>query len=83
MLNNIQNKVSPSNYVIVSLFQVIKPTLSKWSESNHVRIVTTGEFHVLYLTSQGHLFSCGSNDVGQLGRHTNTTEGESPGIFLC
>ncbi|XP_073943044.1 HECT and RLD domain containing E3 ubiquitin ligase 4 isoform X2 [Choristoneura fumiferana] len=59
---------------------VIRPTLSKWRESSHVRMVTTGEFHALYLTSQGHLFSCGNNDVGQLGRHTSTTEGESPAL---
>ncbi|KAL0832902.1 hypothetical protein ABMA28_001047 [Loxostege sticticalis] len=57
---------------------VIKPTLSKWKESNHIRLVAAGEFHTLYLTNHGHLFSCGSNEVGQLGRHTESREGKHP-----
>ncbi|XP_053604119.1 probable E3 ubiquitin-protein ligase HERC4 isoform X3 [Plodia interpunctella] len=58
---------------------VIKPTLSKWKESNHVWSVSAGEFHALYLTQGGHLYSCGSNEVGQLGRHTEK-DGKSPGL---
>ncbi|XP_023933810.2 probable E3 ubiquitin-protein ligase HERC4 isoform X2 [Bicyclus anynana] len=49
---------------------VIKPTLSKWSESNHIQCIEAGQFHTLYLTTAGHLYSCGSNEVGQLGRST-------------
>lgn len=59
--------------------QVIRPTLSKWRESNHVKSVAAGEFHSLYLTNSGHLYSCGNNDVGQLGRHTDHKEGKAPG----
>ncbi|GBP76331.1 E3 ISG15--protein ligase Herc6, partial [Eumeta japonica] len=46
---------------------IIKPTLSKWEECNRIRSVAAGEFHVLYLTTQGKLYSCGNNEVGQLG----------------
>ncbi|XP_059046133.1 probable E3 ubiquitin-protein ligase HERC4 isoform X2 [Achroia grisella] len=49
---------------------VIKPTLSKWKESHHIRCIAAGEFFALYLTKQGRLYSCGSNEVGQLGRQT-------------
>ncbi|CAG4993690.1 unnamed protein product [Parnassius apollo] len=59
---------------------VIKPTLSKWKESNHLQLVAAGEFHTLYLTNHGHLYSCGSNDVGQLGRQTESSDGESPDL---
>ncbi|CAH2071120.1 unnamed protein product, partial [Iphiclides podalirius] len=59
---------------------VIKPTLSNWKESNHLQLVAAGEFHTLYLTNQGHLYSCGNNDVGQLGRQTESTDGESPDL---
>ncbi|XP_030028644.1 probable E3 ubiquitin-protein ligase HERC4 isoform X2 [Manduca sexta] len=59
---------------------VIKPTLSKWCESNRIQSVAAGEFHTLYLTNNGHLYSCGSNDVGQLGRHTESNEGKSPAL---
>ncbi|XP_013171805.1 PREDICTED: probable E3 ubiquitin-protein ligase HERC4 isoform X1 [Papilio xuthus] len=59
---------------------VIKPTLSKWKESNHLQVVAAGEFHTLYLTNNGHLYSCGSNDVGQLGRHTQSSDGETPDL---
>ncbi|XP_052749366.1 probable E3 ubiquitin-protein ligase HERC4 isoform X2 [Galleria mellonella] len=59
---------------------VIKPTLSKWSESHHVRCIAAGEFFVLYLTNQGHLYSCGSNEAGQLGRHTDSNEGRMPDL---
>ncbi|XP_063377365.1 probable E3 ubiquitin-protein ligase HERC4 [Cydia fagiglandana] len=59
---------------------VLKPTFSKWSESNHVQTVTAGEFHALYLTSNGHLYSCGNNDVGQLGRHTSSLDGSYPAL---
>lgn len=45
-----------------------------------MRGVAAGEFHTLYLTSQGHLYSCGSNEVGQLGRHTDSenSKGKTP-----
>ncbi|XP_072939555.1 probable E3 ubiquitin-protein ligase HERC4 isoform X2 [Epargyreus clarus] len=59
---------------------VIKPTLSKWRESNHIKAVAAGEFHTLYLTNVGHLYSCGSNEVGQLGRHTKDTDGKNPAL---
>ncbi|KAL4716608.1 hypothetical protein ACJJTC_008243, partial [Scirpophaga incertulas] len=58
---------------------IVKPTLSLWNESPHIRVVAAGEFHTLYLTEQGHLYSCGSNEVGQLGRHTDGKEGKVPG----
>ncbi|XP_041971239.1 probable E3 ubiquitin-protein ligase HERC4 isoform X2 [Aricia agestis] len=57
---------------------VIKPTLSNWKESQHVQSVAAGEFHTLYLTDVGHLYSCGSNDVGQLGRQTEAVDGKCP-----
>ncbi|CAH2991766.1 unnamed protein product [Chilo suppressalis] len=57
---------------------IIKPTLSKWKESDNIRGVATGEFHALYLTNHGNLYSCGSNEVGQLGRHTDSKEGRTP-----
>ncbi|KAG7307788.1 hypothetical protein JYU34_006381 [Plutella xylostella] len=59
---------------------VIKPTLSKWEESSHIKSVSAGEFHVLYLTSQGRLYSCGNNEVGQLGRSAQNSEGKHPGL---
>ncbi|KAM3967385.1 HECT and RLD domain containing E3 ubiquitin ligase 4 [Aphomia sociella] len=59
---------------------VIKPTLSKWRESQHIKCVAAGEFFVLYLTNQGHLYSCGSNEVGQLGRLTYYNEGRTPSL---
>lgn len=46
-----------------------------------MKAIAAGEFHALYLTSQGHLYSCGNNDVGQLGRHQETDEGKYPGIM--
>ncbi|XP_068631040.1 probable E3 ubiquitin-protein ligase HERC4 isoform X2 [Battus philenor] len=63
-----------------SLDLVIKPTLSKWKESNHLQIIAAGEFHTLYLTNHGHLYSVGSNDVGQLGRQTENVDGETPDL---
>ncbi|XP_049870394.1 probable E3 ubiquitin-protein ligase HERC4 [Pectinophora gossypiella] len=57
---------------------IIKPTLSKWRESSHLKLVAAGEFHTLYLTSQGSLYSCGSNEVGQLGRNSHGKDGKSP-----
>ncbi|CAH0763694.1 unnamed protein product [Diatraea saccharalis] len=59
---------------------IIKPMLSKWKESNHIRGIAAGEFHTLYLTNQGNLYSCGSNEVGQLGRNTDSKEGKIPGF---
>ncbi|CAH0605431.1 unnamed protein product [Chrysodeixis includens] len=59
---------------------VIRPTLSKWRESNHLKSVAAGEFHSLYLTNSGHLYSCGNNDVGQLGRNTDHKEGKIPAL---
>ncbi|XP_050562405.1 probable E3 ubiquitin-protein ligase HERC3 isoform X1 [Spodoptera frugiperda] len=59
---------------------VIKPTLSKWRESNHIKAVAAGEFHTMYLTNSGHLYSCGNNEVGQLGRHTDNREGKTPAL---
>ncbi|KAJ8727556.1 hypothetical protein PYW07_001675 [Mythimna separata] len=63
-----------------SLDLVIKPTLSKWRESNHIKAVAAGEFHTMYLTNTGHLYSCGNNEVGQLGRHTDNREGKTPAL---
>ncbi|XP_034829545.1 probable E3 ubiquitin-protein ligase HERC4 isoform X1 [Maniola hyperantus] len=63
-----------------SLDLVIKPTLSKWRESSHIQCVEAGEFHTLYLTNMGHLYSCGSNEVGQLGRHTDSIRGQFPAL---
>lgn len=60
--------------------QVIKPTLSKWRESNHIQSIAAGEFHTLYLTNNGHLYSCGNNEVGQLGRYTESKDGKNPGV---
>lgn len=57
---------------------VIKPTLSTWKESSHIKIIAAGEFHTMYLTINGHLYSCGNNEVGQLGRYTEKTEGKFP-----
>ncbi|XP_047510210.1 probable E3 ubiquitin-protein ligase HERC4 isoform X1 [Pieris napi] len=61
---------------------IIKPTISKWKESGHVQSVAAGEFHSLYLTNIGHLYSCGNNDVGQLGRHTKDDDGKYPGSLV-
>lgn len=61
---------------------MIKPTLTKWKESNHLKSVAAGEFHSLYLSNAGHVYSCGSNDVGQLGRQTENQEGKSPGTHV-
>ncbi|KAI5632182.1 regulator of chromosome condensation (RCC1) repeat domain-containing protein [Phthorimaea operculella] len=57
---------------------IIKPTLSKWREAKNVRLAAAGEFHALYLTKEGGLFSCGNNDVGQLGRHSPNKEAKIP-----
>ncbi|XP_028027224.1 probable E3 ubiquitin-protein ligase HERC4 isoform X3 [Bombyx mandarina] len=59
---------------------VIKPTLSKWKESDHIQAVAAGEFHSLYLSNSGHLYSCGNNDVGQLGRQTESDNGKNPAL---
>lgn len=73
-----------SDNVHFSIFfeQVIKPTLSKWAESGKIHFVAAGEFHTLYLTKKGHLYSCGSNEVGQLGRQTESNDGQMPGIYI-
>ncbi|KAJ2952078.1 hypothetical protein O0L34_g4345 [Tuta absoluta] len=57
---------------------IIKPTLSKWREAKNVRLAAAGEFHALYLTKEGGLYSCGNNDVGQLGRHSPNKEAKIP-----
>lgn len=44
--------------------------------------MAAGEFHTMYLTNAGHLYSCGNNEVGQLGRHTDNKEGKTPGIVI-
>lgn len=62
--------------------QVIKPTISNWKESSHLQSIAAGEFHSLYLTNVGHLYSCGNNDVGQLGRHTQNNNGKNPGCCV-
>ncbi|VVC96743.1 unnamed protein product [Leptidea sinapis] len=64
----------------VDLDLVIKPTLSKWKESSHIQSVAAGQFHTLYLTNVGHLYSCGNNDVGQLGRHAASDDGKTPAL---
>ncbi|XP_050667406.1 probable E3 ubiquitin-protein ligase HERC4 isoform X2 [Leptidea sinapis] len=66
----------------VDLDLVIKPTLSKWKESSHIQSVAAGQFHTLYLTNVGHLYSCGNNDVGQLGRHAASDDGKTPGSLV-
>ncbi|XP_026322032.1 probable E3 ubiquitin-protein ligase HERC4 isoform X2 [Hyposmocoma kahamanoa] len=58
---------------------IIKPTLSKWKESNHLKTVAAGEFHALYLTQGGLLYTCGNNEVGQLGRGTHKGDSKIPG----
>lgn len=47
-----------------------------------MKAIAAGEFHTMYLTSSGTLYSCGNNEVGQLGRHTEKTEGKYPGIII-
>lgn len=62
-------------------FQIIRPTLSKWKESNHLKTVAAGEFHALYLTQGGLLYTCGNNEVGQLGRGTHNGDCKTPGNY--
>lgn len=57
---------------------VIRPTLSKWKDASHIRSIAAGEFHALYLTKQGNLYSCGNNEVGQLGRIDDRSKSNYP-----
>lgn len=40
--------------------------ISEFSHTNIKKIVG-GEHHTIFLTSEGDVYSCGKNDVGQLG----------------
>lgn len=44
-----------------------------WSPpDSYVKQVSCGRWHTLFLTSDGKIFSCGSNDNGQLGHELPT-----------
>ncbi|OZJ01736.1 hypothetical protein BZG36_05118 [Bifiguratus adelaidae] len=44
----------------------------------HARLVQCGWHHTVLLDRQGHVFSAGRNDHGQLGRHVDATSTDSP-----
>lgn len=64
------------------IFKVIRPAFSQWKNAGHVKSIAAGEFHALYLTTQGHLYSSGNNDEGQLGRSLEKTDDKYPGTDL-
>ncbi|XP_047528623.1 probable E3 ubiquitin-protein ligase HERC4 isoform X1 [Vanessa atalanta] len=65
-----------------SMGMVIRPTLSKWKESKHIKCVAAGDFHTLYLTKFGHLYSRGCNELGQLGRQIENNKDKPPDIEI-
>uniref|UniRef100_A0A1A9WLI1 HECT domain-containing protein n=1 Tax=Glossina brevipalpis TaxID=37001 RepID=A0A1A9WLI1_9MUSC len=53
--------------------QILIPRKMNWSPPNSCIIqVSCGRWHTLFLTSDGKVFSCGSNDNGQLGHELAT-----------
>ncbi|KAK9891763.1 hypothetical protein WA026_016561 [Henosepilachna vigintioctopunctata] len=46
---------------------VFTPRPLNWYEANRVVCSALGDYHTLHLTSEGKIYSCGSNDYGQLG----------------
>ncbi|KAL9905493.1 probable E3 ubiquitin-protein ligase HERC4 isoform X2 [Glossina fuscipes] len=53
--------------------QILTPRKMDWSPPNSCIIqVSCGSWHTLFLTSDGKVFSCGSNDNGQLGHELQT-----------
>lgn len=47
--------------------QILTPKQLTWSNVDKVTNVACGENHTLLLTRDGEVYSCGSNDYGQLG----------------
>ncbi|XP_063595413.1 probable E3 ubiquitin-protein ligase HERC4 [Penaeus indicus] len=52
--------------------QLTLPTVMDFAESWNVRQVASGLTHCLILTEEGSVYSCGNNELGQLG-HNNIT----------
>ncbi|XP_065359238.1 probable E3 ubiquitin-protein ligase HERC4 isoform X2 [Calliphora vicina] len=53
--------------------QILMPRKMNWSPpDSYVKQVSCGRWHTLFLTSDGKIFSCGSNDNGQLGHELPT-----------
>ncbi|CAH2001547.1 unnamed protein product [Acanthoscelides obtectus] len=46
---------------------ILAPTVVDWYLANQVKGAALGDEHTLLLTNEGKLYSCGSNDYGQLG----------------
>lgn len=56
-----------------NLESVVKlPTSSKWELAKNIVSIAAGDSHSLYLTSEGNIYTCGSNEAGQLGRESNS-----------
>ena len=55
------------------------PTKVPFSSTARVSMVAPGGRHCLMLTDKGELYSCGSNDFGQLGREGSQTRFEAVG----
>lgn len=46
---------------------ILTPRVLDWYLANTVVDAALGENHTLFLTAEGKVYSCGSNDYGQLG----------------
>lgn len=54
--------------------QAVYPTMVASLAQRHVLDVSCGDNHTLILTKGKHVFTCGSNDHGQLGLNCSDTE---------
>lgn len=55
------------------LSQILVPRKMNWSPPDSFVVqISCGRWHTLFLTSNGKIFSCGSNDNGQLGHEQPT-----------
>lgn len=49
------------------VLQILVPRVLDWKDAKDVKNIACGPTHTLILTTQGQVYSCGSNDHSQLG----------------